>query len=408
MNILSIETSCDETAVSLVSALGDFPEAKYEVLGNALFSQIDIHREYGGVFPMLAKREHIATLVPMLKKAIDDSKLPSGYHPEMYQDEIEKVNTILTREPGLADQLLGYYAEKKLPSISLIAVTAGPGLEPALWVGVNFAKALSVILRVPVVAVNHMEGHILASLIANNHITDVADTSEVRGEASNFKLHPVVFPALSLLISGGHTELIKFTDWNKYERIGETRDDAVGEAFDKVARLLGLPYPGGPEISKLAQKARDLGLKTTTPLPRPMLDSKDFDFSFSGLKTAVLYRVKDKNLTEEEKMEMAREFEDAAIEVLLEKSVRAVKQNGINTFILGGGVTANKHLRQVFTDHFASHFPDTTLYLPEPKLSTDNSIMIALSGHSRVKEGVIEAGLDAIMADGNRSLTEEV
>ncbi len=389
MNILSIETSCDETAVSILSALGDFPDAKYEVLGNALFSQIDIHREYGGVFPTLAKREHIVTVVPMLKKAVEDSKLEAIYHPDLADDIKAKLHQMLEREPGLADQLVDFSKQYGQPPIGLICVTAGPGLEPALWVGINFAKALATMWNIPVVAVNHMEGHILASVFDGHQI-------------SNIK-----FPALSLLISGGHTELIKFDDWNQYERIGQTKDDAVGEAFDKVARILGLPYPGGPEISKLAAAAREADIKSDTPLPRPMIDSGNLDFSFSGLKTAVLYRVKDKILSDDEKMMLAREFEDAATEVLLKKTAKAVETFGIKTLVLGGGVTANSHLRETFTNYFATEHPEVTLYIPEPKLSTDNSIMIALAGHSRAKEALQPNELGSIRANGNRSLTEE-
>lgn len=389
MNILSIETSCDETAVSVVTALGDFPNAKYEVLGNALFSQIDIHREYGGVFPALAKREHIVTVVPMLKKALEDSKLESIYHPELGDDLKAKLHQMLEREPGLADQLIDFSHQFGQPPIGLICVTAGPGLEPALWVGVNFAKALATMWNVPLVAVNHMEGHILASVFDGTHIA------------------PLQFPALSLLISGGHTELIKFNNWNQYERIGQTKDDAVGEAFDKVARILGLPYPGGPEISKLAAAAREAGIKTDTALPRPMIDSGTLDFSFSGLKTAVLYRVKDKELSVEEKMMMAREFEEAATGVLLKKTATAVETHNIKSLVLGGGVTANTFIRETFTAYFAKEYPELTLYIPAPTLSTDNSIMIALAGHSRAKEALEPGAVETVRANGNRSLTEE-
>lgn len=390
MNILSIETSCDETAVSVLETLGDFPNAKYEVLGNALFSQIDIHREYGGVFPSLAKREHAATLVPMLEKALEEALLAQAPHAELWPEQKEKIEKLLEREPGLADQLLTFYNEKNTPAIGLIAVTAGPGLEPALWVGVNFAKALSILWNVPVVAVNHMEGHVLASVFNGAHLAEIE------------------FPALSLLISGGHTELIKMSDWQHYERVGQTRDDAVGEAFDKVARLLGLPYPGGPEISRLAARAREANLPEYHKLPRPMIDSNDLDFSFSGLKTAVRYAVADKELSEDEKAAVARDFEDAATEVLLKKTQKAVEQLGIKTLILGGGVTANKHIRETFADFFQKEYPDLQLYLPDPKLSTDNSIMIALAGHARATQALnTEDASKKIIANGNRSLTEE-
>jgi N6-L-threonylcarbamoyladenine synthase len=247
MIILSIETSCDETAVSIVEVVGDFPHATYEVLGNALFSQIEIHKEYGGVFPAIAKREHIATILPMLEEAIHEAKLPkTDFSPSLSITEQSEVHSLLSRENGLADQVLGFHAAHGRLPIDAIAVTTGPGLEPALWVGINFAKALAYLSQVPVVPVDHMEGHILASIFDGHHLA------------------ALTFPAISLLVSGGHTELILMRDWNQYEKIGETRDDAVGEAFDKVARLLGLPYPGGPEVGKLAAEAPTL-CQTTTP-----------------------------------------------------------------------------------------------------------------------------------------------
>src|SRR3989338_8177205 len=209
MTILSIETSCDETAVSIVRADGDFPNAEYEVLGHALFSQIDIHKEYGCVFPAVAKREHAKTLVPMLEKARAEAKLESIPH-QVTEEKNKEIQKVLEREPGLADALLAYLNEiPEKPPIDLIAVTNGPGLEPALWVGVNFAKALALAWDIPLVPVNHMEGHIFISLFERK------------------RLAPVVFPALALLISGGHTELVLMEAWGKYERVGQTRDDAV-------------------------------------------------------------------------------------------------------------------------------------------------------------------------------------
>lgn len=389
MNILSIETSCDETAVSVVEALGHFPKAKYEILGNALFSQIETHREYGGVFPSMAKREHAMTLVPMLEKALNQADLPPGTHTSLYPEQKEDIKMLLAREHGLADELIAFFERYNSPPIGLIAVTVGPGLEPALWVGVNFAKALSHLWNVPVVAVNHMEGHVLASIFDGNHLSNLN------------------FPALSLLISGGHTELIKLKDWRHYEKIGGTRDDAVGEAFDKVARLLGLPYPGGPEISRLANYAREKGYSADISLPRPMLDSKDLDFSFSGLKTAVRYAVVNKELDESETAAVAREFEDAATDVLLKKTTRAVEEHKAKSLIIGGGVSANQHIRQTFEAFFTREYPDLKLYLPNPKLSTDNSIMIALAGHAREKQAFKPKEVDSLVADGNRSLENE-
>lgn len=388
MIILSIETSCDETAISIVDAIGDFPNAKYEILGNALFSQIDIHREFGGVFPAIAKREHIATILPMLEKALHESSIKADYTPALTPEQTEYIHNLLNRENGLADQLLHFYQNVGKPPIDTIAVTSGPGLEPALWVGINFAKALAYLWQVPVVPVDHMEGHILASVFDNHH------------------LHQVSFPALSLLVSGGHTELILMEDWGKYSKIGQTRDDAVGEAFDKVARMLGLPYPGGPEISKWAKEAREAKLPEYTKLPLPMIHSGDLDFSFSGLKTAVRYAIEGKTLTEDEKKALARDFEDAVTTVLIKKSIKAIEEHSARSFILGGGVSANTYLRHAVSSLNAPQsFPDLEVYLPDPKLSTDNSIMIALAGHSRMNEALSPSDFNEnIKANGNRSL----
>lgn len=364
MKILAIETSCDETAVSIVESTGDFPNATYAVLGNALFSQVDIHREYGGVFPNVAKREHTKTLVPMLKMALTEARVQET-KTEISPELEAELKTILSREGDLAAALIPYLKTIEKPDIDLIAVTHGPGLEPALWVGVSFAKALSKAWEVPVVPTNHMEGHVVSSLFSKD------------------RLRPVSFPAVSLLISGGHTELILMKDWGTYELIGKTKDDAVGEAFDKVARMLGLPYPGGPEISKLAHTSRTSGTPHTYALPRPMIKSNDCDFSFSGLKTAVLYTVKDQELTEEQKTQLAQEFEDAVAEVLVSKTLKAVDDTGAQTVIIGGGVSANKHIRSEMEKAFTEQRPDVTCYFPEATLATDNAIMIALAAHQK-------------------------
>lgn len=412
MNILSIETSCDETGVSILQTTGDFPNAHYEVLGNALFSQVDIHREYGGVFPSVAKREHAKTLVPMLEKALGNA-LPKKTTYTLIQKKIEQITAILYREPGLADALITHlekdkggndrkwYGEYKKPLIDLIAVTSGPGLEPALWVGINFAKALAIAWDIPIMPINHMEGHIFVSLFHGK------------------RLALVVFPVLALLISGGHTELVLMKKWNEYALVGQTRDDAVGEAFDKVARMLGLPYPGGPEISKLAETARKEGIVPSMTLPRPMLTTDNCDFSFSGLKTAVLYilkKYKEENpqtqssspqipieIQKHTQKELALAFEDAVTEVLVAKTQRAIDTHDVQTLILGGGVSANTHIRQSFTDLFSTEYPERTLYLPDPKLTTDNAVMIALAAHARTSFGETVDPAD-IVADGNLSL----
>lgn len=390
MRILSIETSCDETAISIVEATGDFPLATYEILGNALYSQIDIHKEYGGVFPAVAKREHIKTVVPMLKKALAEADMLTETEQSLEEPLKEKLIVLLEREEGLASELIAFFESHEIPKIDLIAVTTGPGLEPALWVGINFAKALSAILKAPLSPVDHMEGHILASIF------DVVEDD---------KLAAIIFPAIALLISGGHTELVLIKDWITYEKVGQTKDDAVGEAFDKVARMLGLPYPGGPEISKRAKNARERELQPyKADLPRPMLNSGDLSFSFSGLKTSVRYAIEGKTLTEDEKDALSRDFEDVVAEVLLKKTQKALTEYGASTLIVGGGVSANEYIRRTFQSELLTSHPDVEVYFPQPKLSTDNSIMIALSGHAHKDKASTAGAIAFIRADGNKSL----
>jgi N6-L-threonylcarbamoyladenine synthase len=390
MLIVSIETSCDETAVSLVEAHGDFPNATYEIRGNALYSQIAIHKEYGGVFPALAKREHIKNILPLFTQALREGEALEESPSEVDAQTAENVRTILTREEGLSEELLSFFAAHELPPIDLIAVTTGPGLEPALWVGVNFAKALAALTKAPLVSVNHMEGHILASLF------DAVEDD---------KLADIAFPAVALLISGGHTELVLVRDWIDYEKIGQTKDDAVGEAFDKVARMLGIPYPGGPEVSARAARAREAKLPPfKADLPRPMLHSNDLDFSFSGLKTSVRYAIEGKSLTPEETDALCRDFEDAVTEVLLKKSADALTQHGGRTLIVGGGVSANTYIKKTLTESLLASHPDVEIYFPAPKLSTDNSVMIALAGHAHYESASRAGAIQYVRADGNRSL----
>lgn len=388
MRILAIETSCDETAVSIIEAVGEFPTATYEILGNALVSQIDIHKEFGGVFPQVAKREHAKALVPMLELALSEAELLEEGSTSVQNEE--KIREVLAREDGLADSLLTWLKVHELPEINFITVTTGPGLEPALWVGLSFAKALALITGAHIVPTNHMEGHILASIY--NVQTDDA-------------LAPIEFPALALLISGGHTELVHMPNWGIYEKIGQTRDDAVGEAFDKVARMLGLPYPGGPEIGKLAKAAREQNLPPfKAPLPRPMIHSGDLDFSFSGLKTAVLYAIDGAPLSQTDICALARDFEDAVTEVIVKKCHTATEIYGIRSLIVGGGVSANPFIRHALTTHFLLHFPECEVYFPNPGLSTDNSIMIALAGHAHAATASNPSAATYLKADGNRSL----
>lgn len=386
MNILAIETSCDETAVSIVRIEGSFGDLSFEVLGNSLLSQVELHREYGGVFPALAKREHAKNLVPILEKVLTEAKmLTPSETPLLSQEQICELKELLSREPELFVQFATILTRVRKPDIDAIAVTAGPGLEPALWVGINFAKALSAIWNIPMVPINHMEGHIVACLIRHREIA------------------PIEFPALALLISGGHTELVKMSEWFSYELIGQTRDDAVGEAFDKVARMMNLPYPGGPEISRLAESAREENLEHVFTLPRPMIDTDDFDFSFSGLKTAVLYLLRETGeLSETQQKQLAREFEDAVTDVLIKKTKHILETQDIKTLIIGGGVSANTHLRTTFETLIAD-YPHTTLFLSPKELTGDNAIMIAGAAALRLQTGKVPPAED-IVANGNLRL----
>lgn len=392
MNILSIETSADETGVSLVQVNGEFPHGTYEVLGNALSSQIKEHTKWGGIVPNIAKREHAKYAPILLEEVLDQAELLEEEVSELTPEQKTDLAHILSeREPELLVQLTVLIEQYQQPEIDVIAVTTGPGLAPALWVGVNFAKALAKVWNIPVVPVNHMEGHVLASIFDADRDDQLSD---------------ITFPALSLLISGGHTEFVLMPTWGQYEKIGQTRDDAVGEAFDKVARLMGLPYPGGPQISKLAQKAR---VKQLPPykadLPRPMLQSGDLDFSFSGLKTSVRYAIQDQELSETETMALARDFEDCVAETLIVKTRQALEQTQAKTLIVGGGVSANQYLRQQFELQLTAEYPDLTVYFPMPGLSTDNSVMIALAGHAKLDGKLApQAAVELLRADGNKSL----
>ena len=326
----------------------------------------------------------------MLEKCLTEAGVLEREQSEFDTFLETEIQTLLTREPNLADILLAFAKKYSRVEIDIIAVTSGPGLEPALWVGVNFARALALLWDIPVVPTDHMEGHVLASIFDADRDDQLSD---------------ITFPAVSLRISGGHTELIKMTDWGQYEKIGQTRDDAVGEAYDKVARLVGLPYPGGPEIAARAKLARQESLPPFTNLPTPMLHSGDLDMSFSGLKTAVRYAVADQELSETDVKALARDFEDAVTTVLLKKTKEAVEQTGSQTLIVGGGVSANQYLRQEFNKYFLEHAPDVEIYFPQPGLSTDNSIMIALAGHARARQALAPRGTDIIRADGNKSLS---
>ena len=385
MRILAIETSCDETGIAIVEGRGSSTTPKsVKVLANTLISQASLHAEFGGVFPAVARREHAKNIIPLLVHALKEAGLANKLKSPrvLSKKENTTLEKILQKEPELFTQLKESLNTLKIPAIDAVAVTAGPGLEPALWVGINTAEALGVLWGVPVIPVNHMEGHIVASLM------------HTKNDGKSFSLTAPRHPALALLISGGHTELVLMPSAGKYKMLGQTRDDAVGEAFDKVARMLGLAYPGGPEISKLAEKA-PRGEKLSTPLPRPMLKSGDFDFSFSGLKTSVLYAIKKfETLTDRDRELIAKDFEDSVTEVLLTKTLTAAKKYNVKEIILGGGVTANKKIRGSFTEAVAQELPETTLFIPNVLLSGDNGLMIGVAGllRSKSKKHIVAQG----------------
>ncbi len=387
MKILGIETSCDETAVCLIEAGGDFgPAFQYTVLGNALTSQAALHAQYGGVFPNLAKREHAKNLVPLLRTVLSAENTKTAEKVPLLSPPVaDRIALLLQREPELLERIVPFLEGCKRPDIDAIAVTAGPGLEPALWVGINFAKALSDAWDIPLVAVNHMEGHIVMSMIRENSLSDVK------------------FPVLALLISGGHTELVLSRKFQQYELLGQTRDDAAGEAFDKVARLLDLPYPGGPEISRLAGEAREKKIQADFTFTRPMMNEENFDFSFSGLKTAVRRVVEQRQMTDELKLQIAREFEDTVADALIYKTMRAVEETGAQTLVVGGGVSANEHIRGRLAQVLQEAGEPAQLLIPPPSLATDNALMIALAGYFRAeaKEFILPPDLKA---EGNQKL----
>ncbi|OGZ40276.1 MAG: tRNA (adenosine(37)-N6)-threonylcarbamoyltransferase complex transferase subunit TsaD [Candidatus Portnoybacteria bacterium RIFCSPLOWO2_02_FULL_40_15] len=334
MIILGIETSCDDTCAAVVKR----DKKGHKILSNVVSSQVKVHAPFGGIVPNLAAREHLKNIRPCLEKALKD-------------------------------------ADVKPKHIDLIAVTIGPGLIPSLLVGTNFAKALAYAWKKPIIGINHIEGHIYA-----NWLKPVGENYKL--QIPNSKN---LFPALCLVVSGGHTQLILMKGHRKYKLLGETRDDAAGEAFDKTAKLLGLGYPGGPIISKLAQK----GNIYVFDLPRPMLNSKNYDFSFSGLKTAVLYLIK--NLKKKNQNikslipAIAAEFQQAAIDVLINKTIKAAKEYKVKTIMLSGGVAANQELRKQMTKAVKKEIPNSKFYVPDSNLCTDNAAMIAAAAYYHKK-----------------------
>lgn len=345
-------------------------------------SQVALHAKFGGVVPNLAKREHQRNLVPLLLSAFQKAGLLNSKiknQKSKLQSKIQNVEKILEREPELLKRFKKYVLPLSKPKIDAIAVTYGPGLAPALWVGINFVKALAHWWNVPLIPMNHMEGHLFSAFLQKEE------------KNSKFKILNSKFPALTLLASGGHTELILMKGCGKYKIIGETLDDAAGEAFDKAARLLGLGYPGGPAIAALAAKIQNAKFKSQNynskfkiRFPRPMLNSKDYNFSFSGLKTAVLYFLRDHPSIAKSKTgraAVAKEFQDAVVEVLVAKTIRAAKACKVKTILLGGGVAANRLLREKLQDAVRENLPHVSCFMPQASLTGDNALMIALAAY---------------------------
>lgn len=391
MKILAIETSCDETAIAIAEFFGTKKRPKINVLSNIISSQVKLHAKFGGVVPNLARREHQKNLVPILLRALKKAALLKRYsssnvekiHNESSRQArtIFEVENILEREPELLKQFKKYVLPLPSPYIDAISVTYGPGLAPALWVGVNFAKALAYLWGKPLIPVNHMAGHLYSAFLQ-------------KGGIKNYQLSVISYPALALLVSGGHTELVLMRGHGKYKILGETLDDAAGEAFDKVARILGLGYPGGPEIAHLARR----GDPKKHQLPSPMINSKDYNFSFSGLKTAVLYLLRD--TPRASKKDVAASFQKAAVDVLIAKTVRAAKEYKIKTVLLGGGVAANKLLRKRLGIEIDRSLPATTYQLPALFMTGDNALMVALAAYFSGKK----RALDNVGADANVKL----
>lgn len=316
MIILGIESSCDETAVSILGASGK----KFNVLSHIIASQIKTHSQYGGVVPEVAARQHVVNMIPVLDAAMQKAGL-------------------------------------KPKDISAIAVTQGPGLITSLRVGVQTAKTLSLLWHKKIVALNHMEGHIYANWLKNPDIK---------------------LPALCLIVSGGHTELVLIKKHGQYQLVGRTRDDAAGEAFDKVAKLMGLGYPGGPKIQAVAEK----GQANKFDFPRPMMSHNNFDFSFSGLKTSVLYLVKKQFKGKTVPVaDIAASFQQAVVDVLVNKTILAANQLNVKSVLLAGGVAANKMLREELGRAVKKELPAVKYYYPELDLCTDNASMIAMAGY---------------------------
>ena len=316
MRVLAIESSCDESAAAVL-------DARAGLLAHELFSQIELHRTYGGVVPELASRDHVRRLLPLVERA-------------------------LQRAGTAASELHG------------VAYTAGPGLIGALLTGAALARSLAFAWGLPAIGVHHLEGHLLAPRL---------------------EPEPPPFPHLALLVSGGHTLLIEVAGIGRYRVLGASRDDAAGEAFDKSAKLLGLPYPGGPQLAQIAADGR-AGVFT---FPRPMLDRAGLEFSFSGLKTAVRHALQGRDLTPQLRADVARAVQEAIVDTLIAKALRALEYSGLTVLVVSGGVSANHLLRERLTAAAAG--AGARVYYPRIEFSTDNAAMIAVAGLKRLEAG---------------------
>lgn len=382
MKILAIETSCDETAIAIIET---YKNGSFKILSNLVASQIKIHKLFGGVVPILAKREHQKNLIPLFLKSLKESDLLNSKFKILNSKQIQtakfkKIQFILEREPDLLKNFQKNILPLKKPEIDLIAVTSGPGLEPALWTGVNFARALSYWFNIPLIEVNHIEGH-----IASNWFKPIGEISK-----SKFLTSKQTFPAICLVVSGGHTILILMKGFLKYKILGETLDDAAGEAFDKVAKMLNLAYPGGPIVAKMATKFKIQNSKSKIILPRPMINSKNFNFSFSGLKTAVLYKIRDLKKEKQNIKKLipliCKEFQQAVIDVLISKTLKAAKLYKTKSIMISGGVSSNKELRNQFKKQIRKNLPNTLYFIPETKYCTDNALMIGITAYFKYKK----------------------
>lgn len=365
--ILGIETSCDETAAAVLKK----DATGVKVLSNIIASSAPLQAKFGGVIPEQAAREQLKSIIPVVKEALTQAMKLSSYQAAAEEKD----------RSSIAQSLNRFIAEE----IDAIAVTYGPGLIGSLLVGVETAKTLALVWGKPLIPINHLLGHFYAnwingpSAISNPPAGKAGQQSANSKKAESRRLTAdsiPSFPIIGLLVSGGHTDLVLFTDHGKYKYLGGTRDDAAGECFDKCARLMGLPYPGGPEISKIARSGNPAKIK----LPQPMIDSGDFDFSFSGLKTSVSNIVhsisethSDKRLTLNDKQNLSASIEVAIVEVLVKKTLAAVKKYGLNQVMIAGGVAANSNLSVALRKslHVRVFSPSHNIFC------TDNAAMIA-------------------------------